>query len=684
MCTTMAHPCRGYTTIFLLLLCAVCISASQYENIKVENLILRMDGDKLKAGMVDPSFTTLDFQELPEGMEAPIELGVQLKHHGIDPRSVRKLSANKLVFGQHTTLELRNLDGEERCVEVAWSATQWNHTLEDCFELRPHHWFGGPEQTDQFWPIQSIVYKEYSYVTKELDSMAIAEPYWLNSAGFLIYVDPSVPLFIDQNNHRAHSFCLMARHAPPYLRKGAPELKYTMCKFADPRAAHEFVIQRFIPKPSDHPDELMVRHPIWSTWASFKYAIDDKVVLKFAQRIKDSGFTYSQLEIDDVWETCYGSLTFNKTQFPNIRGFVGQLNKMGFRTTLWVHPFINRDCQGTHSEAASKGYLVKNHLGSTVTPWWNGGVQGAGYVDFTNPAAAEWYENRLKNMLAETGIDSLKFDGGESSFSPQIPIMSSGPELEAPETIVREYAKTASHFGKMVEARVGKRTQDLAIYLRMLDRESVWGFKKNGMASIMTTTFVLNLSGYRFVMPDMVGGNGYNGDNVSKEMFIRFLQINVFLPVIQFSIPPWDYDTETIELTKKFVKLHQDYADKIIELMKETVRTGKPINMPIWWVDPTNKEAHGINSEYLLGEEILVAPVIEEGARSRDIYLPSGEWRDEVKADKPVIKGPVWLRDYPAPLDTLPYFTRVTSGAQHISISIILLAVLSLFLVAFR
>lgn len=61
----MAHSCRGYTTIFLLLLCVVCISASQYENIKVENLILRMDGDKLKAGMVDPSFTTLDFQELP-------------------------------------------------------------------------------------------------------------------------------------------------------------------------------------------------------------------------------------------------------------------------------------------------------------------------------------------------------------------------------------------------------------------------------------------------------------------------------------------------------------------------------------------------------------------------------------------------------------------------------------------
>lgn len=89
-------------------------------------------------------------------------------------------------------------------------------------------------------------------------------------------------------------------------------------------------------------------------------------------------------------------------------------------------------------------------------------------------------------------------------------------------------------------------------------------------------------------------------------------------------------------------------------------------------------------SEYMLGEDILVAPIVEQGAVSRDIYLPKGQWRDEAKADRPVHTGPVWLRNYPAPLDTLPYFTRVSSGAGQISVAILLLVGISSLLTIFR
>jgi len=63
-------------------------------------------------------------------------------------------------------------------------------------------------------------------------------------------------------------------------------------------------------------------------------------------------------------------------------------------------------------------------------------------------------------------------------------------------------------------------------------------------------------------------------------------------------------------------------------------------------------------SEFLLGDSVLVAPVLEEGAISRDIYLPSGRWQDQVQEGQ-VYDGPIWLRDYPAPLDTLPYFLKL-------------------------
>ena len=63
-------------------------------------------------------------------------------------------------------------------------------------------------------------------------------------------------------------------------------------------------------------------------------------------------------------------------------------------------------------------------------------------------------------------------------------------------------------------------------------------------------------------------------------------------------------------------------------------------------------------AEFLLGDSLLAAPVLEKGAVTRDIFLPSGQWRDENNRTN-IWQGPIWLRDYHAPLDTLPYFTRV-------------------------
>ena len=84
---------------------------------------------------------------------------------------------------------------------------------------------------------------------------------------------------------------------------------------------------------------------------------------------------------------------------------------------------------------------------------------------------------------------------------------------------------------------------------------------------------------------------------------------------------------------------------------------GSPINRPIWWLDPQDEEALGVDDEFLLGDNILVAPVMEEGCIQRDIYLPSGDWQDQNSPG--VVSGPVWIRDYDAPLFVLPYFIRI-------------------------
>lgn len=84
--------------------------------------------------------------------------------------------------------------------------------------------------------------------------------------------------------------------------------------------------------------------------------------------------------------------------------------------------------------------------------------------------------------------------------------------------------------------------QNSAIFFRMLDKDSNWGYD-NGLKTLIPTLLQFGLEGYPYVLPDMIGGNGY-GDPPDRELFIRWLQANVFMPAMQFSYAPWNYDQE--------------------------------------------------------------------------------------------------------------------------------------------
>lgn len=124
----------------------------------------------------------------------------------------------------------------------------------------------------------------------------------------------------------------------------------------------------------------------------------------------------------------------------------------------------------------------------------------------------------------------------------QIPVLT-GDIAEQPKIFTSAYVDAVSKFGDMVEVRVTHKTQAYPIFVRMIDKDSKWNFE-NGLPTVLTTALLMNIHGYAFVLPDMVGGNAYKNDTVTKEMFIRWLQVNTFLPSIQFSAAPWDFDNE--------------------------------------------------------------------------------------------------------------------------------------------
>ncbi|XP_019888683.2 myogenesis-regulating glycosidase isoform X2 [Ooceraea biroi] len=531
--------------------------------------------------------------------------------------------------------------------------------LIDCYQFTEGtQWFGGPQLRYQHWPIQHMYYEEEPYVPTHPANMALSERYWLSGRGVYIYVNETNPLFHDQNNHRDGYLCLVAKNKAPYRQRNSIQLNYEVGVFANPRLAHQHMVRTHLGKPNGHPNERMIRHPIWSTWARYKANVTEKVVESYADEIIANKFNNSQIEIDDNWETCYGSAVFDPIKFPNVSALVQRLKRKGFRVTLWIHPFINKGCEPAYSTALNNSYFVKSLDGRVEMSWWQG--WNAATIDFTNPKAVTWWVARLK-LLQKLGIDSFKFDAGEVSWLPQIAKLNGSLDMQ-PGIFTRDYARAlAANFDDNIEVRVGWRSQELPIFVRMIDKDTKWTWN-NGLPTLITTLLQMNLNGYVHVLPDMIGGNGYldgslNGTEYpSKELFIRWLQANVFMPSLQYSFVPWDFDNETIAICRRYTELHANQTSAILGAMQQAIRDGTPVNPPIWWVDPTNRQAHKINDEYLLGDSILVAPVIEEGAVSRDIYLPAGIWVDQNRMTINI--GPRWLRNYPAPLDTLPYFTR--------------------------
>jgi len=102
---------------------------------------------------------------------------------------------------------------------------------------------------------------------------------------------------------------------------------YRICKYKNARVAHERAIKDFLGMPSRIPDPYVVKYPIWSTWARYKVDVNTSSVREFAQEIVDHGFPRGTVEIDDNWETCYGSAEFNTSRFDNISGLVEDLSK---------------------------------------------------------------------------------------------------------------------------------------------------------------------------------------------------------------------------------------------------------------------------------------------------------------------------------------------------------------------
>ena len=556
-------------------------------------------------------------------------------------------------------------EGPATCYNINWMPQTKDAVPYDCFDIPGAHWYGGAERAKDRWPIEleSTTMTQYLGCDVGMFNFSVYGPvldrYWISSSGVSLFVDDDVPLHVGINSEK---LCLKADYDDSWYERPTsnelPRLKYSICVAEDVKVIHKFMASKHFKKPLGIPDERVLKEPIWSTWAIYKKNITQNKTLEFVNNINKYGFPASQVEIDDMYTPEYGDYTFSRNKFPDPFAMNKHIHKLGLKVISWVTPFANIDSTAFKT-GLQKQVWVKDETGKVpgLMKWWQG---TAGILDVSNPEAVEWYFTELANLHRE-GVDGFKFDAGEPSFLP--PHYTTRKPLGNPNHYSTLFAEAIhAHADRNIELRVGYKTQHLPLLVRMMDKDSNWDYSR-GLKTMIPTALIFGILGYPFILPDMVGGNAYspNVSHVSvfpeKELFIRWLQLNVFLPSIQFSIPPWKYDQETIDITHKMMKLRKDYVNqKIIDLALECTKTGDPIIRPLWWISPKDSTTYTIDSEFLVGNDILVAPILDKGSNRRSIYLPQGNWKDMLRGI--IRNGPQTLTNYEVSLSEVAYFER--------------------------
>lgn len=425
------------------------------------------------------------------------------------------------------------------------------------------------------------------------------------------------------------------------------------------KSAYQFAVSNFFPPNQKLPEELMFTQPQYNTWIELVYDQNEKDILAYAQSIIDQGYPPGVLMIDDNWQENYGVWKFSPRRFEDPKAMVEKLHQMGFQVMLWVCPFVSADSEN-YRKLVAEGKLILDprenedslvlttNRDASIIRWWNG---ASACLDLSNPEARYWFKGQLDHLVDEYGVDGFKFDAGDADFYTKKTITY---EQGNPNDQTANFAKLGLHY-PLNEFRASWKMAGLPLAQRLRDKEHKWEDLQKLIPDMMSQSMM----GYAYTCPDMIGGGEFksfqNLSEMDEELVIRSAQVHALMPMMQFSVAPWRVlSQEGNEICQQAAMLHQEMGDYIYELAKNASMTGEPIVKPMEYAFPNNGYEN-IKDQFVLGEDIIVAPVVKKGARKRIVILPEGKWRAE---NGEVYQGGRDI-EIEVPLDRLPYFQRM-------------------------
>ncbi|OLF12186.1 alpha-xylosidase [Actinophytocola xinjiangensis] len=418
------------------------------------------------------------------------------------------------------------------------------------------------------------------------------------------------------------------------------------------------------------PKEILARYtaltgrpalpPAWSfgLWlsTSFNTDYDEDTVNSFIDGMAERDLPLSVFHFDCFWmrELSWCDFQWDERIFPDPRGMLARLKARGLRVCVWINPYIGQRSP-LFEEGMAHGYLLKRPNGDV---WqWDLWQPGLAIVDFTNPEAREWYAAKLDALL-DLGVDCFKSDFGE-----RIPTDVAYFDGSDPELMHNYYAFLYNRtVFDLLRKRRGER--DAVVFARTATTGTQrfpvhWGGDNlstpQSMAESLRGGLSLTMSGFGFWSHDIGGFEG----TPPAWLFKRWIPFGLLSSHSRLHANysyrvPWAFDEQAVDVLRSFTRLKASLMPYLYQAARVAHTDGVPVMRAMVLEFPDDPACVYLDRQYLLGGDLLVAPVFTEDG-TVDYYLPAGEWTHFVTGER--VSGPRWVRERHG-FDSVPLFVR--------------------------
>jgi sulfoquinovosidase len=356
---------------------------------------------------------------------------------------------------------------------------------------------------------------------------------------------------------------------------------------------------------------------------------------------------------------------WNPEEYPGLDKKIHEWKEEGIRFLGYINPYLAVDGP-LYKEAFDRGFLATDEEGGEYLVDF--GEFYCGVVDFTKEEANEWYQDVIQKNMIEFGLDGWMADFGE--YLPTDVNLSNG------ETAMKMHNAWPAMWAKVNHEAVKKsgRAKDITYFMRAgytgnqaycpllwAGDQSVDWSMDDGLASVIPAALSAGLTGCGISHSDIGGYTSLHGNKRSKELLLRWVDMAAFTPVMRThegnrpdDCFQYDGDDETLDHFVRMTNVYVEMGPYLKMLVKENAEHGIPVQRPLFMEYEEDTFSYDIQYQYMLGSDVLVAPVYEEGASTRNVYLPGDDWihlwtgdtyrGGQITVNAPIGEPPVFYR----------------------------------------